>query len=142
LAQTISFAPLPNKMLGDPAFAVDATASSGLDVTFSSDTPVVCAVSGNTITLVSSETCTIVASQAGNGTYNASASVSRSFPGLGGSIVYIQTLCTVHQTLADLNDLAFLSSRCKTPGRSNPRQLFNLPFLRYSEDGQTHCPFP
>jgi hypothetical protein len=39
----------------------------------------VCTVSGTTVTLLTVGTCTIVASQAGNATYAAAPSVSRSF---------------------------------------------------------------
>ena len=48
-SQSITFAPLPNRIYGDPPFAVAATASSGLPVSFSATGT--CTVTGNTVTL-------------------------------------------------------------------------------------------
>ena len=63
-----------------------ATASSGLPVSYASKTPNVCAVTaGGTITLVRPAVvtlpspCTITASQAGNGSYQAAATVDQTF---------------------------------------------------------------
>jgi putative cell wall-binding protein len=78
-SQTISFAALGGKTLGDPDFAVSATASSGLPVSFSSTSPAVCTVTGATVHLVAAGTCVIKADQAGNGNYLAAPSVSRFF---------------------------------------------------------------
>ena len=58
LAQTITFAALPDKTLGAPPFAISATATSGLPVTFGSSTPGVCTVTSNTVTLAAAGTCT------------------------------------------------------------------------------------
>jgi hypothetical protein len=77
--QTISFGALPNKTIGDPAFGISASASSGLGVGFASLTTGVCTVSGSTVTLVSTGTCTIRASQGGNSNYSAATPVDRSF---------------------------------------------------------------
>ncbi|HRJ51632.1 MAG TPA: hypothetical protein PLE99_02605, partial [Candidatus Thiothrix moscowensis] len=77
--QTITFADLSNKILGDADFNISATASSNLTVSFSSQTPTVCTVAGTSVHLVAAGTCTIRASQAGNSTYNAAADVDRSF---------------------------------------------------------------
>jgi hypothetical protein len=75
--QTISFAALPNKQVGDPDFTVSATASSGLIVTFTASGS--CTVSGAVVHLTGAGTCTITAHQAGNANYNAAADVPRSF---------------------------------------------------------------
>jgi hypothetical protein len=77
--QTITFAPLPNKTVGDAPFTISASASSGLPVSFSSSTPSVCTASGNIAAIVGSGTCTIVASQGGNGSYKPAVGVTRSF---------------------------------------------------------------
>lgn len=80
--QTITFAALPNKVMGDPPFTVSATASSGLPVSFTTSTPAVCTsggTNGATITLQSTGTCTVAAAQAGNTTYNPAPPVSRGF---------------------------------------------------------------
>ena len=53
-------------MLGDAAYVVAATATSGLAVTFTSATPSVCTVSGTSVSYVAAGTCTVRADQAGN----------------------------------------------------------------------------
>jgi hypothetical protein len=79
LSQTITFAALPDRTIGDPSFTLTATASSGLSVTFSSATPAICSVTGGMVTLNAAGTCTVRASQAGDATYNAAPDVDRSF---------------------------------------------------------------
>jgi hypothetical protein len=74
-----SFDPPPDRTFGDPAFALTATASSGLPVSFSSAPPDVCTVNGATVTIVGGGSCVIVASQPGNGNYLPAPSVTRSF---------------------------------------------------------------
>ena len=69
--QTITFEVLPAKTVGDPAFEVTATVSSGLPVTFSSSDETVATVSGNTVTIVGAGTTSITARQAGNATFRA-----------------------------------------------------------------------
>ncbi|MBL7870766.1 MAG: choice-of-anchor D domain-containing protein, partial [Cyclobacteriaceae bacterium] len=75
LNQTITFSPLPAKTYGDASFALSATATSGLAVSYLSDNLSVATISGNTVTIVGAGSAVITASQAGNGTYNAAASV-------------------------------------------------------------------
>jgi hypothetical protein len=79
-SQTITFGALAGKTVGDPDFAVSATASSGLAVSWgvSGD----CTnPSGNTIhlTAVVPGSCTVTASQAGDGDYAAALDVPQSF---------------------------------------------------------------
>jgi hypothetical protein len=81
--QSITFNSLPDKIAGNPPFAVNAVATSGLPVIFSSNTTGVCTVSGNTVTLVGPGTCTIVASQPGNGNYLPATPVNQSFHVIG-----------------------------------------------------------
>nr|WP_281371626.1 PxKF domain-containing protein [Petropleomorpha daqingensis] len=76
--QTITFAALPDKTIGDAPVTPSATASSGLPVSF--------AVTGNcslgndgTVSLTGVGACTVTASQAGNGDVNPAQSVSRTF---------------------------------------------------------------
>jgi subtilisin family serine protease len=81
-AQTITFAPLPDRPGSDSQFVVAATASSGLPVSFAASPPAVCTVggaSGTLVTLAGAGTCTITASQVGNATYNAATPVPHSF---------------------------------------------------------------
>ena len=66
---------VPIKRFGDPPFAVNATATSGLAVSLSASGA--CKVSGNMVTLTSTGTCTIRASQAGSALYNPAPDVSR-----------------------------------------------------------------
>jgi hypothetical protein len=77
--QTIAFATLPDRTLGDPPFTVSATASSALAVVFASTTPAVCTVNGNTVTLLTTGSCSVVASQPGNTVYSAAQPVIQTF---------------------------------------------------------------
>lgn len=77
--QTISFNPLPNRVLGAGSFTVAASASSGLPVTLASKTPAVCTLNGTTVTLVAVGTCTLEATQTGSPGFNPAPPVSRSF---------------------------------------------------------------
>lgn len=78
-SQTISFATLGNKTLGDADFTVSASTSSNLIVSFSSQTSNVCTVTGSLVHLVAAGTCTIRVNQAGNATYSAASMVEQSF---------------------------------------------------------------
>jgi len=80
--QTIAFAPLPDRLLDQPALLVTATASSGLPVTFATTTPSVCSATGTNGATISPKiagVCTVQADQAGNATYAAAPSVQQSF---------------------------------------------------------------
>ncbi len=77
LNQTISFATLADRDVADGAFALTATASSGLSVTYSSSNPSVATVSGNIVTPVAAGSTTITASQSGNVDWLAAAAVPR-----------------------------------------------------------------
>ena len=79
LAQTINFTSPGNQTLGSAPGPLVATATSGLTVVFASSTGTVCSVSGSTLALLAAGTCTVDASQAGNSTYGAATSVSRTF---------------------------------------------------------------
>jgi hypothetical protein len=81
--QTITFAALSPKLLGDPPFVVSATGGdSGNPVTFSAGPSSICTsggTNGATITITGVGTCTVTANQAGNSNYNAAGAVSRTF---------------------------------------------------------------
>ncbi len=77
--QTITFAN-PGAQNYGTAPTLSATATSGLAVTFSSSTTGVCTITPTgTLTFVTAGSCTIDADQSGNGTWNAAATVSRTF---------------------------------------------------------------
>ena len=82
-AQTIDFTSTPPAAatIGGPAYAVAATASSGLSVTFSASagSAGVCSVSGTTVALLGAGTCTILADQAGSAGYHAAPQAQQSF---------------------------------------------------------------
>ena len=82
-AQTIDFTSTPPAAatIGGPAYAVAATASSGLPVGFSASAASagVCSVSGTTVSLLGAGTCTILADQAGSGGYHAAPQAQQSF---------------------------------------------------------------
>ncbi len=77
LAQTITFDPLADKTFIDPAFAVSASASSGLPVNFLASGD--CTIAGSTVTLTAVGVCTVIAQQPGNTVYTFAEDVSRSF---------------------------------------------------------------
>ncbi|MEJ1238018.1 Ig-like domain-containing protein [Chryseolinea sp. T2] len=76
-AQTITFENLPSKMVGDPSFQLNASASSGLPVVFTSSNEDVAEVDGSRVIIVGAGTTTITAAQNGNSTYSAALPVSR-----------------------------------------------------------------
>jgi hypothetical protein len=76
--QTITFAVLADKTFGDADFAVNASASSGLQVSLAAGGQ--CAVTSGTVHITGSGSCAITSSQAGDSNYNAAAGVVRSFP--------------------------------------------------------------
>ncbi|MES2731011.1 MAG: leucine-rich repeat domain-containing protein [Bacteroidota bacterium] len=76
--QTITFAALPNKTVGDAAFTLMATASSGLPVSFSIVSGPA-TLSGTTLTLTGSGLVKVKASQAGNENYQAALAVEQAF---------------------------------------------------------------
>ena len=78
-AQTITFEPLGDVRIDGQAPALTATSSSTLPVDYTSTTPDQCTVTDGVITLVGPGTCTIKATQAGNGSWEPAAAVSRSF---------------------------------------------------------------
>ena len=73
--QTITFAPIANKTVGDATFNLTATTTSPLTVSYASSNTAIATVSGNAVTIVGAGTTTITASQAGNVTYNAATDV-------------------------------------------------------------------
>src|SRR6266540_1381316 len=77
LSQTIDFAALADRQVGDAPFNLGASASSGLAVSYSSSNPGVATVSGSTVTLVSAGTTTITAVQEGDATYLPATAVSQ-----------------------------------------------------------------
>jgi hypothetical protein len=93
LAQTITFAALPDRRVGDVPFALTATASSGLPVSFAiASGPAL--LNGATLTLGgTSGTVTVSASQPGNATYNAAPDVVRTFTVVpAGPLIFFGTL--------------------------------------------------
>lgn len=78
-AQAITFNALPDVSLSASPLTLSATTDAGLTVTFFSDTTAVCSVSGVTLNLLQTGTCTVRAEQAGDSTYAAAPTVSRSF---------------------------------------------------------------
>jgi hypothetical protein len=81
--QAISFTSSPPAaaLVGDPAYTIAASASSGLAVTFSlaAGSAGVCTLTGSSVSFVGAGTCTIDADQPGDVTYQAAAQVQQSF---------------------------------------------------------------
>jgi CSLREA domain-containing protein len=85
-SQSIAFGPLPDRTVGDPPFAITATASSGLAVSFSASGQ--CTVSGNMVTLTGVGSCTVTASQPGDTVHTAALPVRQTFA-IGPMQVYV-----------------------------------------------------
>ena len=80
-AQTLTFPALPNRSLGEPPFALVATASSGLPVTFFviSGPAATSGSLGNILTVTNTGTVVVLAQQNGNLDYDPSPTVLQSF---------------------------------------------------------------
>lgn len=75
--QSITFGALENRRLGEGAFVLDATASSGMPIAYTTTGP--CDIVGNALQPNGLGVCTIVASQPGNAAYSAATPVARAF---------------------------------------------------------------
>ena len=78
-SNAITFGSLPAKQLGDAAFILTATASSGLPVSYTSSDPSVATVSSNTVSIVGVGTTIITANQTGNENWSTALPVTNSF---------------------------------------------------------------
>ena len=77
-SQTITYPVIADKTLGDVAFNLTATASSGLAVSYTTTSDKV-TISGAQVTLVKAGRATITANQTGNASFTAATSVDKSF---------------------------------------------------------------
>jgi hypothetical protein len=98
--QSISFPAISNMPIG-AAFALGATASSGLPISYNSQTPAVCSLSGGTLNLLTVGVCTVTASQFGNTTYLPATSVAQSFNVAGTQVQSISFPLIANQTLGN-----------------------------------------
>jgi Tol biopolymer transport system component len=108
-AQTIVFAPLPNRRLGGADFALRATASSGLAVIFSAAGR--CTVRSAKVHLTGAGTCTIRASQHGNAVYDAASPVQRTFSITAGPTCRVPRVVGLRLAAAKR---AIVARRCRT----------------------------
>ncbi|MDR6562223.1 MULTISPECIES: cellulose binding domain-containing protein [unclassified Arcicella] len=76
-SQSITFANIPNKILGDADFEGGAVASSNLGISYTSSNPAVATIVNGKIHLVGTGTSTITASQNGNQIYNPAIDVTQ-----------------------------------------------------------------
>ncbi|WP_224958214.1 MBG domain-containing protein [Geomonas subterranea] len=67
--QQVSFSSPAQKVVGDPPFDLEGSATSGLPVSYSSSDAAVATVAGSTVTVVGAGTTVISAQQGGNGNY-------------------------------------------------------------------------
>lgn len=77
--QSITFDAIPNQLFGIPPFPIAAQSNSLLPITLTSNQPSICKTSGSLVAMLTTGTCSITASQAGNSTYAAATSVTRTF---------------------------------------------------------------
>ncbi len=76
-SQTISFAAIPQKKVGDSDFNAGAMASSGLPVTYNSSNENVATIVNGMVRITGKGTAVITASQSGDSAYNAASTVSQ-----------------------------------------------------------------
>jgi hypothetical protein len=76
-SQTITFGSLASKVVGDAAFNLTGSSTSGLTVSYASSDTNVATLSEDSVALVGAGLTTITASQAGNENYEAAASVQQ-----------------------------------------------------------------
>lgn len=76
--QTTTFDAPASRTMGDAAFSLEATTSSGLPVSYTASSTNA-TISGNQVTLNQAGRVTITATQSGNNNYNAASNVSQSF---------------------------------------------------------------
>jgi len=75
--QTITFAALADKVVGDANFNLSATITSGLGVSFASSDSNVVTISESVVTILGKGTSSITASQAGDSNWNAATNVAQ-----------------------------------------------------------------
>jgi uncharacterized repeat protein (TIGR03803 family) len=76
-SQTISFDPMPDKVVSDEPFLLQATSSSGLPVAYKSSDVTVASIEENKVTINNIGTTTITASQIGNFAFDAAPDVQQ-----------------------------------------------------------------
>ncbi len=76
--QTISFTPITDKTVGDPAFVLTANTTSSLPASFSTVSNKI-SINGAQVSIVSAGRVTVTATQPGNTNYNAATPVEQSF---------------------------------------------------------------
>lgn len=75
--QTLTFGPLPDRMLSATTFTLNATSTSGNPISYSSSNTAVATVSGNVVTMLTIGSTTFTASQAGSTNFSAAADVAQ-----------------------------------------------------------------
>jgi hypothetical protein len=74
--QKIHFVEIPEQIIGNPDYGLNAYASSGLPVTYSSSDPGIATIVDGKVHIVAPGTCTITASQTGDASYETAQDVS------------------------------------------------------------------
>jgi gliding motility-associated-like protein len=140
--QTISFAALVPKTMGDPSFTLNATSSSTLNISYSSSNTAVATISGNAVNIVGAGSTNITASQSGNGNYLGATDVVQplvvlpasnppSISAQTGTAFFVNTPVAIHSTItiADLDDELTSATVSITSGfQSAEDQLLFTPF--------------
>jgi hypothetical protein len=78
-AETITFDPIPNQILGASPFQIAAQAAGGVPVSLASTAPQVCVAASTSVRLLTAGTCSIKAAQIGDAAIAASTALTRSF---------------------------------------------------------------
>lgn len=103
--QTINFAAIEGKKVGDADFDASATATSGLPVTLSSSDTTVASIKNGKIHIAAAGTATITAKQAGNTDYSAAPAVNQPIT----VTKYDQTITFAPLPVKTIGDTAFIA---------------------------------
>ena len=105
--QTVTFAPLSDRVWSATTFDVAPTASSGLSTALTSNTGSVCTVVGDTVTMLRTGTCSLSAAQAGNTWFAEATPVTTTFAITGAAQATLSAASSAYSprlgTTADLS---------------------------------------
>ena len=133
--QTIAFAPLADRTYGDTAFALSATASSGLPVNYTISDPAVATIVNGTVHILAAGFTDITASQPGDNNYVPAADVTQ-------RLVVNQAPLTIaadNATQAKGEPVPALTAQFAGLRRGDTVESLNLP-LQFSTDATPDSP--
>ena len=125
--QTITFGELPAKNIGDAAFTLTGTSSSGLPLTYTSSNPDVASIADNTVTILAAGTTVITANQPGDINHNAATAVAR--------ILEVTASTSFTLSLGAINNGTSTSTKTYTPVFDPATTVFASSPTTFAEGG-------